>query len=804
MVAHACYTFDTRTDFASGEHGVVFAGTSSRRYLGYAVNSAGDVNGDGFDDFLISNSHASYDGPLFLVWGRSATNWLTAVGGAGNIILDETNTDSSKYVTIWPRTGCNHIGYEAVSGWDINADGYSDITTGSYGTNDCGFVIWGHPNPWTATITAGVAPGLTFRDSMSVSGQYPVACGDINDDGNEDIFVGTSTGVAAVVFTPNITFSESLNINVNTLDGTDGFRFTNIPATSHFGYGYFGRIGDINGDGIDDLLIGASEDNTVAVKAGRAYVIFGRNSASVWDPEFDLNTFDGTNGFVINGIPISNAHMALTSVSAGDINGDGIGDFFLSTDINIGFVIFGHNGTWATPFDITTIDGTNGFVLSGDSTTYAFGMSGGSVGDMNGDGIDDLVFGDSSAMISTGLYSGAAWVLYGHRGTWSVTVTRSSISGTTGFEIIGPSTSSYFGYSARGAGDVNGDGIPDLIIGAPVASSDIGTTYLVFGVDRLDRCRSCDISGTCSLCEAGFGTGMCTNCSQTNTWSDGSLPCQSCKVNGCNECGATTGVCTLCDFGFEPDTSASTTCTACTNKQYNNPIGQQCRDCPLGFGCLTCNMSTSQCKECPGGKVLDGTGCIDCNDRQWSEGGSATQCKACAVDETCLKCSKLSGKCMQCPAKNGLTDSGCIKCSATQFSDGMHGCEACELGNGCETCDNSDGMCTGCPGGSGLFGTGCKKCSSSEYVVDKHCQPCKMEDGCKACDVESGLCTQCPGDMVVDGFGCKALVKASNETDTTVDVAPSLVSNVLATTTAAMLVMVLLFFIINNDDDIAA
>jgi len=68
---------------------------------------------------------------------------------------------------------------------------------------------------------------------------------------------------------------------------------------------------------------------------------------------------------------------------------------------------------------------------------------------------------------------------------------------------------------------------------------------------------------------------------------------------------------------------------------------------------------------------------------------------------------------------------------------------------------------------------------------------CKLEDGCEACDSVSGLCTQCPGDMVVDGFGCKALAKASNETDTAVDAAPSRAASALAAVVVGLVVVLL-------------
>ena len=129
-------------------------------------------------------------------------------------------------------------------------------------------------------------------------------------------------------------------------------------------------------------------------------------------------------------------------------------------------------------FDLNTLDGTNGFVINGIDAGDVSGQSVSGAGDVNGDGIDDLIVGAPREGASESF--GESYVVLGSNSGFSSSLDLSTLNGSNGFVVNGINNYDYSGSSVSGAGDVNGDGIDDLIIGA-YRFDEAGESYVVFG-----------------------------------------------------------------------------------------------------------------------------------------------------------------------------------------------------------------------------------------------------------------------------------------------------------------------------------
>jgi flavodoxin len=261
------------------------------------------------------------------------------------------------------------------------------------------------------------------------------------------------------------------NFNLANLNGTNGFTLIGVNLAEGSGYSVSGA-GDINNDGIDDVIIGAPGEFSPTV-VGQSYVVFG---SKTWFPaKFNLTSLDGKNGFAINGINRDDASGWSVSY-AGDINGDGIDDIIIgapyaNTNAGQSYVVFGSKMGFPAQFNLTSLDGKNGFALNGINPGDESGNSVSEAGDINGDGIDDIIIGTPSVKVS--------YIVFGSKTGFPAQFNVDLLNGTNGFTLIDINTAEYYGNSVSGAGDVNDDGIDDVIIGASGANNAV--SYVVFG-----------------------------------------------------------------------------------------------------------------------------------------------------------------------------------------------------------------------------------------------------------------------------------------------------------------------------------
>ncbi|MCJ8315233.1 MAG: FG-GAP repeat protein [Saccharospirillaceae bacterium] len=415
-------------DSRNESEAIIIHGERNNSYIGYSLSAAGDVNGDGIDDFILGtdeeeNFKVQNFGAAYIIFGRNTWDKKINLG----------EPDNTSFVRIHGQSiRDEQLGLRVAGNGDFNGDNLQDIIVAAERTyinniyTGAVYVIYGR-SQWDSFVDV---TQLNDNDGFMVEahselrriGEEASMLNDINNDGLDEImFSGYVTGEDSDAYCFIIYGTEqqiSTKFNTSELDGNNGFYFK-MQAGS--GCLAIGNVGDINNDGLNDYAVGDSifnRDNNFRTSEGAVNIIFGNLESK--STRSDSLTLDGSNGFSMYGqiFPDHSPYLGNEIIALGDFNGDGIDDFSVSERLEYGtksiYIIFGSNRDWPAELDVQNLSESYGVTINWPAVDGSIAFSLNAAGDVNNDGYDDIILSDYTADHDNDEYNeGLVHIIYG-------------------------------------------------------------------------------------------------------------------------------------------------------------------------------------------------------------------------------------------------------------------------------------------------------------------------------------------------------------------------------------------------------